>query len=456
MPSTADCLAGLALAVAFLALLGVAELWRIVARPPVEWTRKLVHAGGGVTALAIPLVIESHWVVLVLAAGMGAVFLISRALGWLPSLHAVERRTRGVEYYPVSVYLLFLLTPGRPWMYVSCLLVLALADALAALVGKRFGRLQYEVDGNRKSLEGSAAFFGVTLAVIAVPILLWLDPAIPPPGNVLLAAVLAALLATGFEAIALDGRDNLWLPLGVCIVLTKLFRQPTEELVSQNIAFLGITLAIALACTFVRSFNVGATLVFLLATYAAWSLGSPDWAWPAAGGLVVYLASRIVGGSRLVVRSKGITERLLLSFLVLVAANVLWGMGRKDWYVWLFGPYLAGCVATTVVGAAISLSARHAAAPGRRRIEMVLIGLAAGAAIVLPCLFLQEGVSPAAAIAVVFAGLVVGQVFAIGAPADERITERQPWRTHLLAATAMLIVAAAQWAGVSPLWRPGE
>jgi len=456
MPSTDDWVAGGALTVAFLLLIGLAELWRVVGSPPVEWTRKLVHCGGGVASLAIPLVIESHWVVLVLAAGMGAVFLISRGLGWLPSLHAVERRTRGVEYYPVSVYVLFLLTPGRPWMYVSCLLVLALADALAALVGKRFGRIRYEVDGNEKSLEGSAAFFGVTLAVIAVPILLWPDPAIPPASNVLLAAVLAALLATGFEAIALEGRDNLWLPPGVCIVLTKLLRQPTEELVSQNIAFLAITLAIAAACTFVRSFNVGATLVFLLATYGAWSLGSPDWAWPAAGGLIVYLASRIIGGSQFVVRSRGITDRLLLPFLVLVAANVLWGYGRTDWYVWLFGPYLAGCLATAVVGAAISLSARHAAAPGRRRIEMAIIATAAGAAIVLPCLLLQDGVSPAAAIVVVLVGVVVGQVFAIRAPADERITQRQPWRTHLLAATAILIVAAAQWVGVSPVWKPGE
>ena len=204
MPSTADCLAGAALTVAFLLLIGIAERWRIVASPPAEWTRKLVHAGGGLVSLAIPLVIESHWVVLALSVGMGGLFLISRRMGWLPSLHAVQRRTRGVEYYPVSVYGLFLLTRGRPWLYVSCLLVLALGDATAALVGKRFGRIKYEVDGDKKSVEGSTAFFLVTLVVIAGPLLFWPDPAIPPAVNCLLAAVLAAALATGFEAIALE------------------------------------------------------------------------------------------------------------------------------------------------------------------------------------------------------------------------------------------------------------
>jgi dolichol kinase len=456
MPSTADCLAGAALTAAFLTLIGLAELWRITASPPVEWTRKLVHAGGGLTSLAIPLVIESHWVVLVLALGMGAVFLVSRAFGWLPSLHAVERRTRGVEYYPVSVYVLFLLTRGRPWLYVCCLLVLALSDAIAALVGKRFGRIQYEVDGNQKSLEGSAAFFGVTLAVIALPLLLWPDPTIPPAVNCLLVAVLAALLATGFEAISLEGRDNLWLPLGVCIVLRKLLRQPTEELVAQNIAFLGITLAIAAACYFAHAFNVGATLVFLLTTYAAWSLGSPDWAWPAAAGLMIYLAVRIGGGSTAVVRSRRITARLLLPFFTLVVANWWWGRGRTDWYVWLFGPYLAGCLAAAIVGTAISLSHRHAVAPTRRRFATLVISLVTFAVMVLPCLWLQSGVAPAAAVAVGLAGLLVGQLFATFPPPDERTAERQPWRTHLLAATAMLLVAAAQWAGVSPIWNPRE
>lgn len=454
MPTGSDLAAGIALSAAFVGLIIAAEVWRRVGSPPVEYTRKLVHMGGGLVALAIPFLIQSHWVVLGMAAAMGVVFLGSRSFGLLPSLHAVDRRTRGVEYYPVAVYGLFVLTRGQPWLYVICLLVLALGDAMAALIGRRFGRRRFEVDGNQKSLEGSATFFVVTYLVIAIPLLCWPDPALPPPVHCLLVAFLAAVLATGFELIALDGRDNLWLPLGLCIVLTKLLRQPLDELIRQNIAFAVLAVLTAVAAFYTRALNVGAAVVFLLAAYGAWSLGSPDWAGPATAGLAVYLLARAVGESTVTVRSRRITRRLMLPFLVLVAANVAWQYDRLDWYAWLFGPYLMGCLAATVVGMGIGLSTRHLADRSRRRPDMLLVSLLAAAVSVGPGLLLHPETSWIAAAIVAALGLVVGQVYASVPPVDEQIAEQREWGTHALALASMLVVALLQWLGVSPLWNP--
>src|SRR4051794_33363787 len=109
MPSVSDLVAALCISLSFLALLGAAELWHRLANPPVEWTRKLVHSAGGIVCLMLPFFIRSPWVVLVLALGMGAIFLVSRRMGWLSSVHGVRRSSRGTEYYPLVVCLLFFL-----------------------------------------------------------------------------------------------------------------------------------------------------------------------------------------------------------------------------------------------------------------------------------------------------------------------------------------------------------
>src|SRR5262245_11059504 len=150
---------------------------------------------------------------------LSAIFWSAHRLGRLASLHGVERRSRGVEYYPLVVYALFVLTRTQPWLYVASLLTLAVSDALAALIGTRYGRVRYGVDGESKSLEGSLAFLVATCLVVELPLVLWNDPSLPGPPSCALAALLTSALVTGFEAVSLGGRDNLWVPLGTYFVL---------------------------------------------------------------------------------------------------------------------------------------------------------------------------------------------------------------------------------------------
>lgn len=79
------------------------------------------------------------------------------------------------------------------------ILYAGLADAVAALVGRRFGRLRTSTG---KSLEGSVAFFLTALAAG------WALPWLP-----FLPAVIAALVVTAVEATPLPGDDNLLIPI---------------------------------------------------------------------------------------------------------------------------------------------------------------------------------------------------------------------------------------------------
>ena len=46
---------------------------------------------------------------ILLAFGFAGIVFGTRRLGWLQSIHGVERRSEGGIYYPVAIYLLFLL-----------------------------------------------------------------------------------------------------------------------------------------------------------------------------------------------------------------------------------------------------------------------------------------------------------------------------------------------------------
>lgn len=219
-------LLGMALALAALVvLMGMLSLYGRRRPLDPELSRKLFHAGGGLVALAFPLLFADAWPVLALAAltgtGLHALKRV-RALRDGPGavLYAVGRSSHGELYFPLSVALLFLLARGDALSYEVPLLILTLADPVAALVGAGYGRVRYPtVDGRgHKSVEGSLAFF--VAALLGAQALLMCAGA----GGLasLLVATGVALAATLAEALAWRGLDNLSVPLAAYLALELL------------------------------------------------------------------------------------------------------------------------------------------------------------------------------------------------------------------------------------------
>ena len=279
--------ARLALVVAAYGLLFVsAEWWRRSLRPPVEWTRKFVHLGGGVVSAAFPWLFASPWPVLVLAAGALAAFELGRRRGLLESVTAVERPSRGEAWFPVGVALLFLVARHDHAFWLIAISALVLSDTAAALIGGSYGRLGYRVGEDRKSLEGSAIFLLVTF--LAVHVTLLLATPIDRTACVLVAAQVALLL-TSFEAISMRGNDNVVVPLGAYYLLVKMTPKPAASVALQlgsQIGLLALTTVLAWRTRFLTfSGAVAAHLVL----YAAWSLGGPGWVLAPLGALAGYL-----------------------------------------------------------------------------------------------------------------------------------------------------------------------
>ena len=104
-------------------------------------------------------------------------------------------------------------------------MALTWGDALAALVGLRYGWHRYRVGRSTRSWEGSVALF--LAAALAIWLVLTLLPGSPlsplaapvSQGRAVLAAALAALAAACSEAMSPHGTDNLSVPFAAALVV---------------------------------------------------------------------------------------------------------------------------------------------------------------------------------------------------------------------------------------------
>jgi len=134
-------------------------------------------------------------------------------------LHGVRSASGGEFYFVAGVLLAYLLCAGELAYYCVAIVVMSLADAAAALVGRAWGRRRYRDGETRKSLEGSAAFVAVAFASAAA-VLAGLTS--QPPATIFEAALAVALVATLLEASGSAGADNLLVPVGVVVALRLL------------------------------------------------------------------------------------------------------------------------------------------------------------------------------------------------------------------------------------------
>jgi dolichol kinase len=169
-----------------------------------ESTRSAAHAAGAAGAALVQAVLTLPELV-VLAAAFTAFLIGTRVTGSLPSVHDVGRRTMGAQLLPAGLLLAVVAGWQHPAASAFGILVLAFADPLAAVVGKRRGPV-WRVPGGYKSLPGSAAFSITTLILGATFTIV--------DGGTRPLAVLGTAVALAFvEAIAGFGLDNLLVPV---------------------------------------------------------------------------------------------------------------------------------------------------------------------------------------------------------------------------------------------------
>lgn len=200
------------------AVIIVGEVVRRLLDLPPDVSRKFIHILVAAWALPTALLFENPlW-----AAACPLVFVGLNALSYkfrlMDSIEEDGEGSPGTIYFPLSFALVILvLWPfGGRAASVAGLYAMGFGDALASVIGRRYGKHRYHGGRGAKSYQGSLAMFVFSLAAILLGTypLLGFFAWIPALG--------AALVATLAEAPAGRGTDNLTVPVFTAVTFLLL------------------------------------------------------------------------------------------------------------------------------------------------------------------------------------------------------------------------------------------
>jgi uncharacterized protein (TIGR00297 family) len=214
-----------------------------------QWLcRKVLHLGAvGACAMA-PLLLEDL-TLLTLVVAAAAILLFALVGTGLLFREESGRRSWGIALFPLPYLALLLLFPDveQRWLIALPMLVLAVSDALAAVVGTALNTPSYTLTGDRKTIGGSLAFaLSTWLIIVHFPSPLSALPTLHLYG---IASLLALLLAAA-EALGSKGRDNLYIPSAAAMLLYGL--SPTHNMGTALPALLALPFAVLFVLLTVR------------------------------------------------------------------------------------------------------------------------------------------------------------------------------------------------------------
>jgi len=238
-----------------------------------EVQRKTVHIGAGLYALALPWLFTDRWPVFMLLGITVVVMLVLRlpklsSSGIGATLHSVERRSYGDLLLVLAIGTVFLLSNGKPILYVLPLVIVALSDAAAALTGSTYGSRFFKVEDNTKSVEGSVAFFITSFCLAMICLLLLSDT---PRVNVVYLAAIVAAFGTLVEADSWSGFDNFFLPAGLCVFLEAHLETPPLILFTIMAVFL-ISIAASIVAAKRLNMTNHTARVYVIAVFLLFSV----------------------------------------------------------------------------------------------------------------------------------------------------------------------------------------
>ncbi len=210
------------LAALFLLLFITAEFLYHKLKIQADFTRKIVHFCTGIITMLFPVMLNNHWLVLLLCAGFALLLIISIKFSLLKSIHAISRFSYGSILYPVAVYFCYLaydyFDKNLLFFYLP-VLTLAVCDPVAALVGKRWCYGSFRIAKDNKTIMGSLAFFISSIVVTSILLYLLSTKTF---NNFLPLIFIIAAASTVVEAVSVKGIDNITIPASVVLILILL------------------------------------------------------------------------------------------------------------------------------------------------------------------------------------------------------------------------------------------
>ena len=173
-----------------------------------ELSRKIVHIGtGAVVPLAWFFAIPA-WIAVPFAVLVTLATAINHRWRIVPGVEDVGRNSYGTVAYGLAITMLLVLCwPARADAVCAGVLVMALGDGLAGLIGRSVNSARWTVLGQTKSVAGT-----LTMALVSTLVLVGL---MLVSGNAISWRVALGIsaMATALEQVSPAGLDNLSVPL---------------------------------------------------------------------------------------------------------------------------------------------------------------------------------------------------------------------------------------------------
>lgn len=245
-----------------------------------EVTRKIVHIGTGVLIFFACHELQSGLPLILIGAFFTVFNFLCVRWNWFEGMHSPGRHSFGTVYYPLSFTILVILFwDNQRFIIAGSMMVLAMSDALAALVGQKMPKPHvYYLSVDKKTLEGSAAM-GLSAWPVLVMTLYYFNVTVPPGVSGLWLCLLIAMVAMITEAISAKGSDNLTLPLAVAwmLMISTGTREANAELFMYGVLLSAFTAVLSYRIKFLTlSGSAGAFLLGVV----IFGAGGWMWVWP--------------------------------------------------------------------------------------------------------------------------------------------------------------------------------
>lgn len=203
------------------AMIGIAEGLRKWRGYSVDFTRKIIHIAVGMWAYGTVLLFENRTFAIIPPLAFIFINAYSYWQGTFQAMETGEKGKLGTVYFPLSFVVIVWFLWDRPYLLVASLMPMTWGDALAAVVGSRFGRRQFSLAGSTRTLEGSLTMLLVGWGATFIALLL-LAPEQETTSALLGASVATALVSAIVEALSPWGIDNLTVPAASAAILLLL------------------------------------------------------------------------------------------------------------------------------------------------------------------------------------------------------------------------------------------
>ena len=185
--------------------------------------RIIIHITVGIAVSLTPHIFTTSLQPALLALIFFLINLISYKNKILNSFHSIGRVSYGTIFFPLSFLLIAIPFWDYPIHITISLMLLAIADPIAAIVGKNINRpVSYTILTDKKTVQGSVAMFICSMIIIFI-----LSKYFFQDWDLdfqIVAAISIGLAVTMAEAISYKGSDNLTIPI-IAFLFIELFNQ---------------------------------------------------------------------------------------------------------------------------------------------------------------------------------------------------------------------------------------